>query len=148
MPPTAPSPPLSAGGQPRSDEHASLHWTACYDDYCIAHRQMKDNNYYPRQSWRCQVQICDCPLPHLDELLRVICKRHLNPVKACADWHQGKQVCPECQFLVNMDNHHLRYSAAPPCEPLANLTPPQEDYEEIPTNPDEAATMAAAIQEE
>ena len=109
---------------------------------------MKDNNYYPRQSWRCQVQICDCPLPHLDELLRVICKRHLNPVKACADWHQGKQVCPECQFLVNMDNHHLRYSAAPPCEPLANLTPPQEDYEEIPTNPDEAATMAAAIQEE
>jgi len=47
MPPTAPSPPLSAAGQPRANDHASLHWTACYDDYCKAHRQMKDNNYYP-----------------------------------------------------------------------------------------------------
>ena len=43
--PTAPSPPLSTVGQPRTNDHASLHWTACYDDYCGVHRQMKDNNY-------------------------------------------------------------------------------------------------------
>ena len=47
-----------------------------------------------------------------------------------------------------MDNHHLRCSTAPPREPLADLIPPQKDQEEIPTNHDEAATMAAAIQEE
>jgi len=46
-----------------------------------------------------------------------------------------------------MDNHHLRCSVAPPREPLADLTPPQEDQEEIPTNPDKAATMAATIQD-
>jgi len=47
-----------------------------------------------------------------------------------------------------MDNHHLRCSAAPPREPLADLTPPQENQEEIPANLNEAATMAATIQEE
>ena len=31
--PTAPTPPLT-------NNHASLHWTACYDDYCGVHRQM------------------------------------------------------------------------------------------------------------
>ena len=46
-PPTPPSPPLSAMGQPRADDHSSLHWTACYDDYYGVHRQIKDNNYYP-----------------------------------------------------------------------------------------------------
>jgi len=47
-----------------------------------------------------------------------------------------------------MDTHHLRCSAAPSREPLADLTPPQENQEEICANPDEAATMAATIQEE
>jgi len=28
-PPAAPSPPLSAVGQPHTDDHAPLHWTAC-----------------------------------------------------------------------------------------------------------------------
>jgi len=109
---------------------------------------MKNNNYYPHQSRRRQAQICECPLPHLDELLRVTHELHLNPVKAFADWHRGKRVYPECQCLVNMDNHHLRCSATPPHKPLADLTPPQDDQEEIPTNPDKAATMATAIQEE
>jgi len=59
------------------------------------------------------------------------------------DWYQGKQVCPECRFLVNMENHHLCCSAAAPCETLADITPPQEDQENIkPT----AAT--AALQDE
>jgi len=40
----APSPPLSTGGQPRTNDHASLHCTACYDEYCGAHHQMKDDN--------------------------------------------------------------------------------------------------------
>jgi len=47
-PPAAPLPPLSAAGQPHTNDQASLHWMACYDDYCNTHRQSKDNNYYPR----------------------------------------------------------------------------------------------------
>ena len=107
MPPTAPSPPLSAVGQPRTNDndHASLHWTAFYDDYCNIHRQSKDNNYYPRHSRRRRrAQTCDCPLPYPNELLEVTRERHLNPVKGCADWHRGKRVCPDCRFLVNMEN--------------------------------------------
>jgi len=71
--PTAPSPPLSAIGQPRTNDHASLHWTACYDDYCGVHRQMKNDNYYPQQSTsrrrRRVRRTCDCPMPHPEELL-------------------------------------------------------------------------------
>jgi len=51
-PPAAPSPPLSAAGQPHTNDHTSLHWMPCYDDYCNTHRQSKDNNYYPRRSRR------------------------------------------------------------------------------------------------
>ena len=145
-PPAAPSPPMSAVGQPRTDDHASLHWTACYDDYCNTHRQSKDNHYYPRHSRRRRrTQTCDCPLPHPDELITVTHERRLNPVKACADWHRGKRVCPECQFLVNMENHHLRCSAAALRNPLADITNPQEDQEpERPT--DQAAAPHAGDQ--
>jgi len=142
-PPSAPSPQLSAAGQPRTNDHASLHWTACYDDYCNTHRQSKDNNYYPRRSRRHRATNCDCPLPHPNELLEGTRERRLNPVKTCADWYRGKQICPEYRFLVNMENHHLRYSAAAPRETLADITPPQEYQENI--NP-EATT--AALQDE
>jgi len=141
-PPAAPSPPLSAAGQPHTNDHASLHWTACYDDYCNTHRQSKDNNYYPRRSRRRQATNCDCPLPHPNELLEVTREQRLNPAKACADWYRGKRVCPECWFLVNMQNHHLRCSAAAPRETLADVTPPQEDQENI--NP---VAMTAALQD-
>jgi len=84
-----PPPPLSAAGQPSANDHVSLHWTACYDDYCGAHRQMKDENYYPqrgndrrrRTHWP-----CSCPHAHPFKLAEVIRNRHLNPRKACADW--------------------------------------------------------------
>jgi len=138
IPPAAPSPPMSAVGQPRINDHAPLHWTACYNDYCGTHHQSKDNNYYPCQSRRQRRTVtCDCPLPHPDELLQVTHERRLNPVKACADWHRGKRVCPECRFLVNMENHHLRCSAAAPRVPLADITPPQEAPAE--ENPDAEA---------
>jgi len=42
-----------------------------------------------------------------------------------------------------MENHHLRCSAAAPCETLADITPPQEDQEII--NP---AAATAALQDE
>jgi len=142
-PPAAPSPPLSAPGQPCTNTHASLHSTAYYDDYCNTHRQSKDNNYYPRRSRRRRVTNCDCPLPHPNELLEVTRERRLNPIKAYADWHRGKRVCPECRFLVSMENHHLRCSAAAPRETLADITPPQEDQENI--NP---AAATAALQDE
>ena len=107
----APSPPLSAVGQPSANDHASLHWTAYYDDYCNAHRQMKDDNYYPQRGndrRRRNHQPCSCPHAHPFELAEVIRTRHLNPRKACADWQKGKRVCPDCQFLVNMEDHHQR----------------------------------------
>lgn len=28
--------------------HTGMHWTACYDDACLIHRDGKDNGYYPR----------------------------------------------------------------------------------------------------
>jgi len=57
---------------------------------------------------------------------------------------------------VNIENHHFRCSAAAPCAPLANITPPQEDQEAAPaghtpdpaTDPIAAATMTAALQDE
>jgi len=146
---TAPSPPLSAVGQPRQDDHASLYWTACYNDYCSVHRQMKDNNYYPHQSRRPhRTQIYVCSLPHPNELLAVTREQRLNPVKACADWHRGKRICPDCRFLVNLKNHHLCCSAAAPRAPLADIT--QEDQENAPPteDPAAAATVAAALQDE
>jgi len=119
-------------GQTGTDDHASLHWTACYDNYCNTHRQSKDNNYYPcRRRRRRRTTKCDCPLPHPNELLEVTRERHLNPVKACTDWHRGKRVCPECRFLVNMEKHHLRCSTAALRNPLADITTPQEDQENI-----------------
>jgi len=45
-----------------------------------------------------------------------------------------------------MENHHLRCSATAPRNPLANITPPQEDQEAIPTGhaPDPATDPIAA----
>jgi len=146
-PPPAPSPPLSAAGQPSANDHASLHWTACYDDYCGTHHQMKDDNYYPQRGndrRRRTHRPCSCPHAHPFELAEVIRNRHLNPRKACADWQKGKRVCPDCRFLVNMENHHLRCSAAALHETSADITQPQEDQEN--TNPPAAAT--AALQDE
>jgi len=71
-PPATPLHPLSAVGQPRTNDHASLHWTACYDGYSSTHHQSKDNNYNPCQSYRRYwAQNCDCPLLHPNELLEV-----------------------------------------------------------------------------
>jgi len=74
-PPPAPSPPVSAVGQPSANDHASLHWTACYDDYCNTHRQMKDDNYYPQRGndrRRRNYRPCSCPHVHPFELAEVI----------------------------------------------------------------------------
>ena len=53
------------------------------------------------------------------------------------DWYRGKRVCPECRFLVNMENHQLHCSAIAPRVPLADITPPQEAPVE--ENPDAEA---------
>jgi len=134
-------------------------WTACYDDYCGAHRQMKYDNYYPQRGndrHRRNHRPCSCPHTHPFELAEVIRNQHLNPRKACADWQKGKRVCPECRFLVNMENHHLRCSAAAPRNPLADVTPPQKDQEaalaghapDPATDPIAVATMTTALQDE
>jgi len=142
-PPATPAALLSAAGQPHTNNHASLHWTACYDDYCNTHRQSKDNNYYLHRIRRRRATNCDCPLPHPNELLEVTRELRLNPAKACANWYRGKWVCPECRFLVNMENHHLRCSAAAPRETLADITPLQEDQENM-----NLLAATAALQDE
>ena len=99
IPPATPSPLLSAVGHPHTNDHASLHWIACYNGYCNTHRQMKNNNYYPRRGndrRRHSHQQCDCPNTHPYELAEVIHVRHRNPRKACTDWQKGKRVCPDC----------------------------------------------------
>jgi hypothetical protein len=138
-PPPAPSPPLSAVGQPRTNDHASLHWTACYNDYCGVHRQMKDNNYYPRRAngrHRHNHQ-CPCENAHPFELAEVIRNRHLNPRRACAAWRKGKRVCPRCRFLVNMEGHENRcQTTTEQRTPLEEIQPPQENQEnEVPAAP-------------
>ena len=115
--PTVPTPP------PDTDDHVSLHWTACYDDYCSVHCQMKDNNYSSHGSRRRHLQICNCPFSHPKELLQITREQHLNPRKAYTAWYKGKGVCSDCWFLVQMENHHLRCSAAP----LADIAPPQQE---------------------
>jgi hypothetical protein len=128
--PTAPSSPRSARGQPRTNDHASLHWTACYDDECSTHRQAKDNAYYPRRAngrHRRNHQRCDCPHAHPFELAEVIRDRHMNPRKACQDWRRGKRVCPRCRFLVNLNDHESRCQTTAERAPLAEQ--PTEDQE-------------------
>jgi len=77
-------------------------------------------------------------MPHPEELLEITRERHQDPPKACADWHQGKRVCSDCRFPVNMENHHLRCSAATLREPRADITTTQEDQENT-APPEEAA---------
>jgi len=131
-PPPAPSPPLSAVGQPSANDHASLHWTACYDDYCNTHRQMKDDNYYPQRGndhRRRNHWLCSCPHAHPFELAEVIRNRHLNPHKACEDWKKGKRVCSDCRFLVNMEDHHQRCQTMAQQTPVADTMPAPEEQE-------------------
>jgi len=118
---------------------------------------MKDDNYYPqpgndrrrRNHW-----LCSCHHAHPFELAEVIRNRHLNPRKACTDWQKGKRVCPDCRFLVNMENHHLCYSASALRNPLADITTPQEDQEniapleEVAANDDARAATPAALRDE
>jgi len=51
-----------------------------------------------------------------------------------------------------MENHHLCCSAAAPCAPRADITPPQEDQEADPSEPAAdpiaATTMTAALKNE
>jgi len=127
-PPAAPSPPLSAF---KPTNHASMHWTACYDDYCGIHRHAKDNNYYPhraeapRRRGPKRHRPCGCPHPHPFELAEVIRNKHLDPRKACADWYRGKRVCPHCEFLVNLEGHQDRCGARR--APLAEVKTEEEN---------------------
>jgi len=139
IPRAAPSLPLSAVGHLHTNDHASLHWMACYNDYCNTHRQMKDNNYYPRHGnnrRRRSHQQCDCPNAHPYVLAEVIRVRYLNPRRVCTDWQKGKWVCPDCRFLVNLNDHHLCCQSTAQRAPLADITPPQEAPTDAEENPD------------
>jgi hypothetical protein len=148
--PAAPSSPLSAAEQPQTNDHASLRWTACYNDEYNTHRQAKDNAYYPRRAngrHRRSHQPCDCQHAHPFELAEVIRNRHLNPRKACQDWRRGKRVCHRCRFLVNTENHEARCQTTGERAPLAELpTGDQKNQEPTATAATgaEAATTAAA----
>ncbi|KFA69778.1 hypothetical protein S40285_10837 [Stachybotrys chlorohalonatus IBT 40285] len=68
-------------GKP-SSPHNSLHWTACYDDNCLVHKDGKDNSYYPR-----------IPKKELDR----------QPSKPDWDWekHDIEENCKELRTKVN-----------------------------------------------
>jgi len=108
---------------------------------------MKDDNYYPQRGNDCcrrNHRACSCPHAHPFELAEVIRNRHINPCKACADWQKGKRVCPDCRFLVNMEDHHQRCHTTAQRIPLADITPPQEDQEAagpVEGTPDPATTL-------
>jgi len=103
------------------------------DNYCNAYRQMKDDNYYPQRGndrRRCNHRPCSCPHAHPFELAEVrVRNRHLNPCKACADWQKGKRVCPDCRFLVNMEDHHQRCQTTAQRTPVADIMPAPEEQE-------------------
>jgi len=96
--PVAPSPPLSAINRPT--DYASMHWTACYDDYCRIHRHAKNNNYYPyRAEGPC---------------------RHRNSLQYRVEWTSfhdtDKAWYPASNFENSPDvtrQFHLRYPAKP-----------------------------------
>jgi len=93
---------------------------------------MKDDNYYPQRGddrRRRTHRPCSCSHAHPFELAEVFRNRHLNPRKAGADWQKGKRVCPDCRFLVNLEDHHQRCQTTAQRTPLADITPPQEDQE-------------------
>jgi len=113
---------------------------------------MKDNNYYPRRGndrRRRNHQQCDCPNVHPYELAEVIRLRHRNPRKACADWQKGKRVCPDCRFLVNLNNHHLRCQSTAQRVPLTDITPQSENPEPAaPAEENHDAEAAVALDDQ
>jgi len=45
------------------------------------------------------------------------------------EWQKGKQIYPDCRFLVNLDSHHNRCQTTVQRVPLADITPSQADLE-------------------
>jgi hypothetical protein len=126
----------------KEPDHASLHWSHCYDDYCGTHRHAKDNhNYHPRHAEGSRrrgprrQQACECGAPHPAALANAIRIKHLNPRKACADWKKGKRVCRACGFLVRLEGHEGRCGAG-----ATVIHPPPA---EVKTEEEEASNMVA-----
>jgi hypothetical protein len=146
----------------KEPDHASLHWSYCYNDYCETHRHAKDNNnYHPRRAEGSRrrgprrQQACECNAPHPHELASAIRTKHLNPRKACADWNKGKRVCKACGYLVRLEGHEERCgaNASPPAEVKTeeeeNEAPPaaheNEDPENLAIGHDEAPDIGNLI---
>ena len=51
---------------------------------------------------------CYCGETHSPELDEVIRTQRLNPRKACRRWQQGRRICHQCGFLVNLTQHSSR----------------------------------------
>jgi hypothetical protein len=124
----------------KEPDHAALHWSHCYDDYCETHRHAKDNNnYHPRHAEGSRrrgprrQQPCDCNHAHPRELANAISTKHLNPRRACADWKKGKRVCRDCGYLVRLEGHKER------CGASATAIPPPPA--EVKTEEEEASRM-------
>jgi hypothetical protein len=123
----------------KEPDHASLHWSHCYNDYCETHRHAKDNhNYHPRRAEGSRrrgprrQQACECNVPHPYELANAIRVKHLNPRKACADWNKGKRVCKACGYLVRLEGHEERCGAGatPTYPPRAEVKTEEEENED------------------
>jgi hypothetical protein len=135
----------------KEPDHASLHWSHCYDDYCETHRHAKDNNnYYPhrREPRRRGKQPCDCNHAHPRELANAIRTKHLNPRKACADWKKGKRVCRACGYLVRMEGHEERCGATVNHPPPAEVRTEEEEASRMLDEQHETAAAPAAPENE
>jgi hypothetical protein len=93
------------------DPHNDMHWSFGQDPYCTMHLDAKqNNNYFPgmgtaSQNQQCHNQHCDYGMKHDPELDAIIRAKYLNVRKACKAWGNGKCVCYDCGFLVNLDGH-------------------------------------------
>jgi hypothetical protein len=110
--------------------HENLHWTFCREDQCTPHQEQKKNQkhpYKPPGENGYPMGHCYCGETHPPELDEVIRIQRLNPRKACHRWQQGRCICHQCGFLVNLTAHSLR------CRNPERIP--------IPTNNDETQTI-------
>jgi hypothetical protein len=89
--------------------HNNLHWTFCNDGQCEHHKEQKNGKTYksPGENGY-PTDHCYCGEQHPAELDEVIRTRRLNPRKACRRCQQGRRICQQCGFFVNLTEHSLR----------------------------------------
>ena len=69
FPPTSPG---YSGASEKEVEHASMSWTACYDDGCFVHLSEKQGRWYPQEQKKNTLSRKTYPTPHNHHLLLLL----------------------------------------------------------------------------